>query len=320
MNYNDSQIMSDDTYIRCQSAYEKLSANNIHDLREILEKLESQKKAIISANLPSNNSQILDGINESILGLKNILHSTTYTTQKSNSPSSKQGLKFTQSISTPNVDTPPYTYSENRSDSISEYMGGKVPNLPDYNTPNNPPFITPESPQNIVPESNLSDTSQSPTNVTVPSDNIAPNNRTENRARISSRSCPQQGSIIAKLLSQFKVNSGAKVSYINRTAKEPSTGHTAHSIHSEILHKNSDSISTYNYPYHKPNYEHNLKSNHYSKSSHHCSPEQDILSRQIDIVRLLILYLQLRPTYPYCYRICSITSTQFDILSSLINI
>lgn len=320
MKYNDSQIMSDNAYIKCQSAYEKLSANTVHDLSEILEKLESQKKAIMSANLSSNNSQILDGINDSIKGLKSILYANTYTTQKNNALNSKSAQKFSQKYSAQNVDIPPYTYSENRSDSISEYMDGNTPN----NTPNNAPLTTPNSPQNMVPNSAVeSPSSISPTTPSqetsptpVPSDNISPNNRTENRTRVFSRSCPQQGNFIAKLLSQFKVNSRPNHTQTKISVKAHNTWHTAHSIHSEILHKSIEKQSTYNYPPFKPYNE----QYHHSKSPKHCTPEQDILSRQIDIVRLLILYLQLRPNYPYCYRICGIASTQFDILSTLINI
>ncbi len=335
MNYNDSQIMSDDTYIKCQSAYEKLSANTVHDLGEILEKLESQKKAIISANLSSNNSQILDGINESITGLKSILHANIYTTQKSNTINSKNVQKFSQKLSTQNVDIPPYTYSENRSDSISEYMGGNIPNLFSPSTPNN----TPNNPQNMVPNSTPNNGLENPSNISpttpsqelsptpVPSDNISPNNRAENRARVFSRSCPQQSSFIARLLSGFKVNSNSKEPRTKATAKVSTTGHTAHSIHSGILYKNKESVSAYNYPRFTPYNKHNAHPSHSSRehSRHpepgpHCTPERDIISRQIDIVRLLILYLQLRPSYPYCYRICGIASTQFDILSTLINI
>ena len=260
MNYNDSQIMSDNAYIQCQSAYCKLSENTIHDLGEILEKLEGQKKAINSTETITNRHRILGAIDDSISSLKSIMQSTQ-TLPKSQS---KSISKFSQKYLKQNTDIPPYTYSENRGDSISNYMGNSTPSAPTPTTP-----IT--SPQNTTPSS--------PT--PVPSDNIAPDGRLEPRPRALSRGCPQPGNFIAKLLSQLKV-SAPKV----HTQKDNKYGYSVHSIHSEILGKSGVYVTQNRHiPHHPPH--------------HICTPEREILSRQIDIVRLLILYLQLRPNYPY---------------------
>lgn len=285
MNYNDSQIMSDSDYIQCQSAYCKLSENTIHDLGEILEKLESQKRAINSTETISNRHRILGAIDDSISSLKSIMQTSQKSSQSAPLNTHKAISKFSQKHLKQNTDTPPYTYSENRGDSISNYMGNSTPSAPIPSSP-----IT--NPQNTTPSS--------PT--PVPSDNIAPDGRLEPRSRALSRGCPQPGNFIAKLLSQLKVST-PKV----HTQKDNKYGYSVHSIHSEILGKTGVYVTQNRHiPHHPPH--------------HICTPEREILSRQIDIVRLLILYLQLRPNYPYCYRICSIASTQFDILSTLIDI
>ena len=276
--------MSDNTYIKCQSAYSKLSANTLHDLGEILEKLECQKKAIMSANLENNSTQIIDSINDSISSLKSIINATNYSTRSA------------RNLATNIAEPQPYTYSENRADSISNFMESN-------STQNTPKLADPNS--NSKPNKSSAELENTP----VPSDNIPPSNTKEKKANIFSRGCPQQGSIITRLLSQLQINKGISTTQA-KTVNTDFLQHSAHSIHSAIINNKS---STLYYP------KHNIP-----EPCHHthplCTPEKDILSRQIDIVRLLILYLQLRPHYPYCYRICSIANTQFDILSTLINI
>lgn len=48
-----------------------------------------------------------------------------------------------------------------------------------------------------------------------------------------------------------------------------------------------------------------------------CDPHNKLVTNQIDIIRLLLLYLALRPTCRYCSRIASIANEQFDLLLTL---
>lgn len=303
MNYNDSQIMSDNAYIKCQSAYSKLSANTLHDLGEILEKLESQKKAIISANLETNPTNIIASIDDSILALKGIINSTQHHTQST----SKNINKFSSIPDT----LEPYTYSESRADSISNYMDSAPPNETNTEPKNNQPNIPANPPNPTNPDS-----------VSAPPSTATPDTSSKNIAtrNTTSRGYPQQGSIITRLLSQLQINKAPNPTKVKSTRTQ--TQHTTHSIHNAIL-GNKNAVLNF------PIYDSKHTDTHYPTNPYlhptkpnppPCTAEKDILSRQIDIVRLLILYLQLRPHYPYCYRICSIANVQFDILSTLINI
>ena len=51
----------------------------------------------------------------------------------------------------------------------------------------------------------------------------------------------------------------------------------------------------------------------------HCHSHKQLCSRQIDIIRLLLLYMSLRPTCPYIHSISTLASRQLDIYLSLIS-
>ena len=46
----------------------------------------------------------------------------------------------------------------------------------------------------------------------------------------------------------------------------------------------------------------------------HCDPRNEIRHHQIDIIRLFLLYLMLRPNCKYMSRVAQIANDQFDIL------
>ena len=325
MNYNDSQIMSDTAYISCNSAYEKLSQNNTHDLYEILEKLESQKRDLSSTKNDYNNPQILSSLDSSIASIRGLLSLTEKASKADLKSTSQSSKKFSQNIRLLSTDINPYTYTENRSDSISNYMASNDNN------------VAPNNSQNITPNRE---------NTVSPSDNILPNNRRVNRQTSSFRGSPQQGNFITKLLSKFAVGSSFQGS-TQQISSSKQLGKTSHYIHStrcnnvpidqsKTLEKSSQNTQSIRQQF-NPHSWHNRNMDycHISPESpskpphrddwghdHHepCDANKKIVSRQFDIVRLLLLYLSLRPHYPYCYRICRVAEEQFSILSNIVEI
>lgn len=51
----------------------------------------------------------------------------------------------------------------------------------------------------------------------------------------------------------------------------------------------------------------------------HCNSHPQNCSRQLDIIRLLLLYMTLRPTCPYIHTISSVATNQLDVYISMIN-
>ena len=62
---------------------------------------------------------------------------------------------------------------------------------------------------------------------------------------------------------------------------------------------------------------HNIISDPVTTSGHHCPHSDQIETHQVDLIRLLLLYLALRPNCKYISRLSSIASDQFDILLQL---
>lgn len=54
-----------------------------------------------------------------------------------------------------------------------------------------------------------------------------------------------------------------------------------------------------------------------TQSKEHCHSHKQICTRQIDIIRLLLLYMSLRPTCPYIHALSQIATDQLDIYISL---
>lgn len=56
-----------------------------------------------------------------------------------------------------------------------------------------------------------------------------------------------------------------------------------------------------------------------SHPRHECDSDKKMITMQIDLLRLMILFISLRPKCPYLSKICSIADNQFSVLLSLIN-
>lgn len=49
-----------------------------------------------------------------------------------------------------------------------------------------------------------------------------------------------------------------------------------------------------------------------------CQPRRKMITGQIDLIRLLLLFMALRPQHRYCSKIAQLTNSQFDILLNLV--
>lgn len=79
-------------------------------------------------------------------------------------------------------------------------------------------------------------------------------------------------------------------------------------IHNDPLHNNQP-----NYPL--TNYSIDLDSG--LNVATMCEPRRQLYTNQLDIIRLLLLYMALRPNNHHCHRICNITLSQFEVLNTI---
>lgn len=103
------------------------------------------------------------------------------------------------------------------------------------------------------------------------------------------RHCPKQSPSIFNILNRFKVK------------KETLPRENRLRFHTIV------DDSTYNNIIYN-----NININDDHRTRHDCPPEKEVMHNQIDIVRLLLLYMLLRPTCKHMSIIASITSSEFD--------
>lgn len=144
---------------------------------------------------------------------------------------------------------------------------------------------TPQSPTTpINPPQTIDDsTGISPPNNAIPSRN-------------SSRRNPSQSNILSAFAKAFSINSRALFQK-NAQNKGTNTSKTHYEFAEDPLRNRFHRIIS---------------------TSSQCSPEKKAVTNQIDLLRLLLLFIALRPHCRYCARISAITSNQFDALTYLI--
>jgi hypothetical protein len=231
MKFNDYNITSEKDSEYINKCFQTVYKQEIEDLSEIIEKMENQRKTMLSANSSHQYDNLIDKLTEDIEKLKNIVHSTIYnksqpTTYNLSVP--KTFRKASQ-MTDPKVITPIRSIEEN--EEHAEYMDSmnSVPNVPP--TP------------------------------TLPNGSNTPQRRR-----------PMQSFSIANIFQKFAI----------RNKKSAS----------ELAQDN--------------------KMRYHTVITTHCSHENIIYHNQIDIIRLLLLYITLRPHCRYASIISTIANDQFE--------
>lgn len=104
------------------------------------------------------------------------------------------------------------------------------------------------------------------------------------------RRFPMQGSILSSITKSFMPKRKSSV---------------ASQHHSDCEHK-----------YYQRDCNHDWECEHHHRPD--CNPKDKLVTNQIDLLRLLLLYITLRPHNPCTHRICNVCTEQFDVLMQLI--
>ena len=289
MKYKDYSILTENDYKVISQKYSEAKTQENEDLNNILNKMQEQNDLLKSLNSKGEYSTAIDKLELNILELENII--------KNNNVSSFSAPTVIPSFlkaKIKNIDNGAISPTRG-----CHEMRGRVQPLTPPTTSANPEILTPNTPQTP----------------------IAP--QTQNKA--FKRNRPMQGNIFFNLAQSLNLNK----SY-NKTHKTNSIDYNQ-KIHRNRFHNTEhikDSFITSRNLYqdieHYENYDlykHFKTIPHSDDRYHHkdCHPSKKLQYSQIDIIRLILLYLTLNPNCRYCSRLSTLANDQFDILLDLLS-
>ncbi len=341
MKYEDFLTPTEQEYRIMRQGYMQEVERETGDLQEILQKMETQKEYLQRNNNDQKYNKIIDKLADNISELNSLIISNQshflrkYSQLFANDPATPQGEAISpirhinENISIqPNtpIETPSINVPNNNLPPLSGDINIPIPNVP--NLPNIPnfqsPSTTPNTDNNLSTETpNIpnSDSSNNNGNAispekdnqiapTTPNENIDSTDQNSNaippKTNTMKRNCPKQSHFLFDAFRQVNVN----LSKILGNFPHKKMRTTTHSPH---LNKNRWHIA----PPTEDNYILQSTTKESTILSEECQPKNVILHNQIDIIRLFLLYLMLKPNCKYLSSITTIANSQFDILLEL---
>ena len=307
MKYDDYARLSDENYKIMKQSYENVITEETADLQEILEKLIKQRKTLRSNNSNNKYDEMLEKLDNNIADLNSLISGNLSQVASKNSAfiPNYYGLRSKK------LDLGNDAISPIRSHKEMLSHGDIVPTQPSTPSDNN---------QNGNSDSNV------PQNGTT----------TPNTPK---RNSPMQGSALSNIIKQLNVGANrilgcnrkqrtinsnnlasqntqvSSQNHYNKTTKNPNNSQ------SQIRPSNLSEMNNVfmPYPMTPPKYDYMHRPPHHPRPnmSHGCKPHDIILSDQCDIVRMILLYMMLRPNCRYISRLCNVANDQFEILQLL---
>ena len=307
MKYDDYARLSDENYKIMKQSYENVITEETADLQEILEKLIKQRKTLHSNNSDNKYDEMLEKLDNNIADLNSLISGNLSQVASKNSAfiPNYYGLRSKK------LDLGNDAISPIRSHQEMLAHGDTTPTQPSTPSDNN---------QNGNSDSNV------PQNGTT----------TPNTPK---RNSPMQGSALSNIIKQLNVGANrilgcnrkqrtinsnnlasqntqvSSQNHYNKTTKNPNNSQ------SQIRPSNLSEMNNIfmPYPMTPPKYDYMHRPPHHPRPnmSHGCKPHDIILSDQCDIVRMILLYMMLRPNCRYISRLCNVANDQFEILQLL---
>ena len=307
MKYDDYARLSDENYKIMKQSYENVITEETADLQEILEKLIKQRKTLHSNNSGNKYDKMLEKLDNNIADLNSLISGNLSQVASKNSAfiPNYYGLRSKK------LDLGDDAISPIRSHKEMLSHGDIVPTQPSTPSDNN---------QNGNSDSNV------PQNGTT----------TPNTPK---RNSPMQGSALSNIIKQLNVGAN-RILGCNRKQRTINSNNLA-SQNTQVSSQNHYNKTTQNpnnsqsqirpsnlsemnnifmpYPMTPPKYDYMHRPPHHPRPnmSHGCKPHDIILSDQCDIVRMILLYMMLRPNCRYISRLCNVANDQFEILQLL---
>lgn len=307
MKYDDYARLSDANYKIMKQSYENVITEETADLQEILEKLIKQRETLHSNNSGNKYDEMLEKLDNNIADLNSLISGNLSQVASKNSAfiPNYYGLRSKK------LDLGDDAISPIRSHKEMLSHGDIAPTQPSTPSDNN---------QNGNSDSNV------PQNGTT----------TPNTPK---RNSPMQGSALSNIIKQLNVGAN-RILGCNRKQRTINSNNLA-SQNTQVSSQNHYNKTTQNpnnsqsqirpsnlsemnnifmpYPMTPPKYDYMHRPPHHPRPnmSHGCKPHDIILSDQCDIVRMILLYMMLRPNCRYISRLCNVANDQFEILQLL---
>ena len=307
MKYDDYARLSDENYKIMKQSYENVITEETADLQEILEKLIKQRKTLHSNNSNNKYDEMLEKLDNNIADLNSLISGNLSQVASKNSAfipnyyglrskkldlgndaispiRSHQEMLSHGDIAPPQPSTPSDNNQNGNSDSNVPQNGTTTPNTPKRNSPMQGSALS-----NIIKQLN------------VGANRILGCNRKQRT--INSNNLASQNTQVSSQ------------NHYNKTTQNPNNSQ------SQIRPSNLSEMNNIfmPYPMTPPKYDYMHRPPHHPRPnmSHGCKPHDIILSDQCDIVRMILLYMMLRPNCRYISRLCNVANDQFEILQLL---
>jgi len=318
MNYNDCLLADKKASFDISQSFFRTQEKRINELKEIIHKMNLQKADLIADNINGKYDTLIAKMNANITDLERIVNTNSKNTLNNQNISRKSNYRSL--ILSPDRLSPvrsreemiahgDYIPNNSNADIANPENDINQPNIPNNDdfSNNNTEFVdNNDDTNNSTPnqDENLGDNIiNNPTTIDAPNNNGLPLDLVNNSDSLVSpptsktrtnnfRSRPLRSNFFANLAQKLNLNLFNNFNKLS-TKKE----------------YNVDSLST------QPpqnNRFHNVEILHFD-----CNHHEYLRSNQIDIIRLLILYLTICPTCRYHSLIAEITNCQFDIFLSL---
>lgn len=307
MKYDDYARLSEENYKIMKQSYENVITAETADLQEILEKLIKQRETLRSNNSDNKYDDMLEKLDNNINDLNSLISGNLSQVASKNSAfiPNYYGLRSKK------LDLSDGAISPIRSHQEMLAHGDTTPTQP-------------STPSDNTQNGNLN--------------NNVPQNGTTT-PNTPKRNSPMQGSALSNIIKQLNVGAN-RILGCNRNKKAVGSNNLAFQS-TQISSQNRYNKNTKNpsnsqsqirpsnlgemnnifmpYPMMPPGNDFSHKPPHRPKPDmpHGCEPHDIILSDQCDIVRMILLYMMLRPNCRYISRLCNVANDQFEILQLL---
>lgn len=314
MQYNDFQLATDRENKLMSERYSSIRIQEISDLRDILSRMEEQRERLIYSNESGKYNDIISTTNENIHSIRNLLGVQSRVQSSSNVPLNDQGV---------------YGKIPSHDEMLRMNPSSNRPNL---STDTDIPSTEPES-------------------ATPPTTDLNPSTPRPRRV------FPMQGSIFSNIAKSLFLGR-SKEPKVNLSNTNNQNGKHSHHNEYECEYISNSNLKYWaDYPHnYTPKFQSpiprekldmmNSRTNdcgghpwHYCdndcdnqslalhhnsdwKPHHHdshCDADRKLVTGQIDILRLLVLFIALRPKCPYVPSICKVADAQMGILIELMD-
>ena len=308
MKYDDYARLSDENYKIMKQSYENVITEETADLQEILEKLIKQRKTLHSNNSGNKYDEMLEKLDNNIADLNSLISGNLSQVASKNSAfiPNYYGLRSKK------LDLSDGAISPIRSHQEMLAHGDTTPTQP-------------STPSDNTQNGNL--------------DSNVPQNGATTPPNTPKRNSPMQGSALSNIIKQLNVGAN-RILGCNRKQRTINSNNLT-SQNTQVSSQNHYNKTTQNpnnsqsqirpsnlgemnnvfmpYPMTPPKYDYMHRPPHHPRPnmSHGCKPHDIILSDQCDIVRMILLYMMLRPNCRYISRLCNVANDQFEILQLL---